>query len=121
MTWLETALGSISLQGGQLTYAELALLDLDDEAWWKEDLLQVEYQGGFLLDVGWYGDEQDGGEFQVCVIRESDWSSPAFQCSVMDRDTLLPVLEQAIQWVYHQQNSLTDQSGRSTSPLSSSD
>jgi hypothetical protein len=110
MTWLETALGSISLQGGQITYAEAAWRDLNDQAWWKEDLLQVEYQGDFLLDVGWYGHEQEAGEFQVRVIRKGDWSLPAFQCSVMARNTLLPVIEQAIQWTYSQQNSLADQS-----------
>ena len=38
---------------------------LDDTQ--KEDILQVEYPNGFLLDMGWYQDR-----YIILVIRDSD-------------------------------------------------
>ncbi|WP_052351874.1 hypothetical protein [Deinococcus pimensis] len=104
MTLLETPLGSINLQDGHITYAESAWKDLDDEGWRKEDLLQVEYQGGFILDVGWYGDEQ----FHIYIIRDADWSSPVFHQTVTNRTASLPLLDRAIVHLHQLSNSLTD-------------
>ena len=42
---------------------------LDDTQ--KEDMLQVEYPNGFLLDMGWYQDR-----YIILVIRDFDWAHP---------------------------------------------
>ena len=40
----------------------------------KEDMLQVEYPNGFLLDMGWYQDR-----YIIFVIHNFDWSHPVEQ------------------------------------------
>ncbi|WEK08955.1 MAG: hypothetical protein P0Y51_28490 [Candidatus Pseudomonas colombiensis] len=42
----------------------------------KEDLLQVEYPGQLLLDVGWYPEFDKDGAFRVQVIKDQDWQQP---------------------------------------------
>lgn len=42
----------------------------------KEDMLQVSYGRGYLLDVGWYPSFDPSGCFQICVIKEYDWENP---------------------------------------------
>lgn len=49
-------------------------LDIDSL---KEDMLQVSYESGYLLDVGWYPSFDPSGLFQVRVIKEFDWEEPA--------------------------------------------
>ncbi|KNH26734.1 hypothetical protein ACS77_13615 [Pseudomonas syringae] len=44
----------------------------------KEDMLQVEYPGEFLLDVGWYPSFDITGSFQIRAIKEYDWDTPLF-------------------------------------------
>lgn len=42
----------------------------------KEDMLQVSYESGYLLDVGWYPSFDPSGCFQIRVIKEYDWENP---------------------------------------------
>lgn len=42
----------------------------------KEDMLQVEYAGGLILDVGWYPSFDTHGGFRINVIRNYDWDRP---------------------------------------------
>ena len=42
----------------------------------KEDMLQVEFAGGFLLDVGWYPEFDAAGDFRINVIKNHDWDRP---------------------------------------------
>lgn len=44
----------------------------------KEDMFQVDYFGRFLLDIGWYPSFDEGGCFQVRVIKDFDWGNPVF-------------------------------------------
>lgn len=41
-----------------------------------EDMLQVEYPQGYVLDIGWYHDVN--GKFVVRVIKDCDWDQPVF-------------------------------------------
>jgi hypothetical protein len=43
-----------------------------------EDLVQVSYPGGIVLDVGWYPDCAAQGEFAVYVVHRDDWQQPFF-------------------------------------------
>lgn len=65
----------------------------------KEDLLQVEFPGGYLVDVGWYPEFSHEGAFRVLVIWGDDWSSPVWerQCSSISelRDALPAAVSQA--------------------------
>lgn len=45
----------------------------------KEDLAQIEYPAGIILDVGWYPEFAATGNFVVCVVQQGDWERPLFQ------------------------------------------
>lgn len=45
----------------------------------KEDLAQIEYPAGVILDVGWYPEFAATGNFVVCVVQQGDWEQPAFR------------------------------------------
>lgn len=58
----------------------------------KEDLAQISYSGGIVLDIGWYPSFDPKGEFTVTVVKDSDWESPVFRANARD----LPLLRQQI-------------------------
>lgn len=44
----------------------------------KEDMLQVELEGGYLLDVGWRPSFSPEGEFKILLIKDFDWDNPVY-------------------------------------------
>ena len=60
----------------------------------KEDMLQVEYPNGFLLDMGWYQDR-----YIILVIRDFDWAHPVKRYETADRDQLPALLTEAVRLV----------------------
>ena len=60
----------------------------------KEDMLQVEYPNGFLLDMGWYQDR-----YIILVIRDFDWAHPVKRYETADRDQLSALLTEAVRLV----------------------
>ncbi len=67
---------------GKVVFWDLTFLDaatpLEEQANdLKEDLVQVSYPGGVVLDIGWYPDCAPDGEFMVLVVKDADWQSPA--------------------------------------------
>ena len=65
---------------------------LDDTQ--KEDMLQVEYPNGFLLDMGWYQDR-----YIILVIRDFDWAHPVQQYETAERNQLPNLLTEAVRLV----------------------
>ncbi|WP_257605312.1 hypothetical protein [Pseudomonas sp. UMAB-40] len=65
---------------GKITYDEISVLkkiDLSNQIdLLKEDMLQVDYQGTHLLDVGWYPSFDIKGSFQIRVIKDYNWDAP---------------------------------------------
>ena len=64
-----------------------------------EDLLQVEFFNGYLLDLGWYPEYDEEGEFVIRVIKDQDWESPVYKKKCKDEDQLFHNLEMAIKIV----------------------
>lgn len=54
----------------------------------KEDLVQIEYPNGVLLDIGWYPSFDPSGEFIVSVIRNGNWELPLFRAAAKDFQSL---------------------------------
>jgi hypothetical protein len=86
---------------GRVIYEEFTL---DNEQAWgeqidslNEDLLQVEYPGAILLDLGWYPACSRDGQFQVRVIRNFSWEAPIFYAEVTKINVLRSVIEAARQ------------------------
>jgi hypothetical protein len=89
----------IDFSPGRVVYEEFTMTDeqelgeqIDNL---NEDLLQVEYAGGVLLDLGWYPAFNHTGQFQVRVIRNFTWDAPIFYAEVTKMDVLRSVLEAA--------------------------
>lgn len=90
---------SLDFIHGNITYDELSLLEesaIEDQVHnLKEDMLQVEYPDGFLLDVGWFPSFDAKGHFQIKVIKDYDWDSPILTLTTQSIDTLGTLLLRA--------------------------
>ena len=60
----------------------------------KEDMLQVEYPNGFLLDMGWYQDR-----YIISVIHNFDWAHPVQQYETTETNQLPTLLTEAVRLV----------------------
>ncbi|MDY7533763.1 hypothetical protein RGV33_19075 [Pseudomonas sp. Bout1] len=58
----------------------------------KEDMLQVEYAGGLILDVGWYPSFDTHGGFRINVIRNYDWDRPVIALTALATGDLVEQL-----------------------------
>ena len=65
---------------------------LDDTQ--KEDMLQVEYPNGFLLDMGWYQDR-----YIISIIQDFDWAHPVKRYETKEEKQLLMLLTEAVRLV----------------------
>ncbi len=65
---------------------------LDDTQ--KEDMLQVEYPNGFLLDMGWYQDR-----YIISVIHNFDWANPVQQYETTETNQFPKLLTEAVRLV----------------------
>jgi hypothetical protein len=62
-----------------------------------EDLAQVEYPNGVLLDIGWYPAYSADGAFQVVVVRQADWEAPLFKRRCRTAAELHSTVEAAVE------------------------
>lgn len=44
----------------------------------KEDLLQVSFYNKYLIDIGWYPEFDQNGQFKISAIKEYDWDNPIY-------------------------------------------
>ena len=83
---------SLDFIQSNITYDELSLLEdsaIEDQVQiLKEDMLQVEYPDGFLLDAGWFPSFDAKGRFQIKIIKNHDWDSPISTFTAHSIDTL---------------------------------
>ncbi|WP_240907365.1 hypothetical protein [Paludisphaera rhizosphaerae] len=54
----------------------------------KEDLAQIAFPGGTILDLGWYPSFDPQGEFKVTVVQNGDWERPVLQVGAKDLRSL---------------------------------
>ncbi|WP_042959162.1 hypothetical protein [Erwinia tasmaniensis] len=76
---------NFSLKGGVVTFDDFPIKEgqslevyIDDL---KEDMLQVAFPEGYILDVGWRPSFEIDGKFHVVLIKDYDWSSPIYSGS----------------------------------------
>ena len=62
----------------------------------KEDLLQVSYENDYLIDVGWYPEFDEKGNFAVSVIKDYQWDNPILQKSCKDLNLLNEYIHECI-------------------------
>lgn len=61
-----------------------------------EDLIQVKYEKGYLLDLGWYPEYETKGEFCVQIIKNQNWDKPIYKKTCEEKEELNAELIKAI-------------------------
>ena len=88
---------SLNFTGGTVTHDDLS--HLQDIAvakqvdLLKEDMLQVEFAEGLLLDVGWYPEFDAAGGFRINVIKNYDWDHPLIALTAHETTELMEKLD----------------------------
>lgn len=89
----------LNFTGGTVTHDDLSLLQdvavVKQVDLLKEDMLQVEFAGGYLLDVGWYPEFDTAGGFRINVIKNHDWDRPIMALTAHETAELVEKLEVA--------------------------
>lgn len=62
----------------------------------KEDMLQVEFPDGYILDVGWRPSFDVNGSFYIYLIKDFDWESHIYSGIAKDIYSLEVEIIQAI-------------------------
>lgn len=62
----------------------------------REDMLQVEFPDGYVLDVGWRPSFDVNGKFYIYLIKGFDWEEPVYSGDAEDIDSLELKVNQAI-------------------------
>lgn len=93
----------INLQLGKITYNEFHI-DFDIPLTKQpdallEDLVQIEYANGYLLDLGWYPEFDAKGSFIVQLIQDYNWENPVYMRQSKDGRQLKEIIMQAINMI----------------------
>lgn len=90
---------AFNFSGGTVTHDDLSLLQdiavAKQTDLLKEDMLQVEFAGGLLLDVGWYPGFDASGGFRINVIKNFDWDRPVVALTAHETAELVEQLNVA--------------------------
>lgn len=54
----------------------------------REDMLQVEFPNGYILDIGWKPSFDINGKFYIYLIKDFDWEQPVYSGNAKDIDSL---------------------------------
>ena len=64
-----------------------------------EDLLQIEYKNGLVLDIGWYPEMDPNGCLKVHLIKDADWYSPLICLAARSEREMEEALKEVIRIV----------------------
>ena len=64
-----------------------------------EDMLQVEYMGNYMLDLGWYPELNTEGNFKLVVIKDFDWEFPVYERTFKDCQAVQVELQNAEDYI----------------------
>lgn len=53
----------------------------------NEDLIQVEYDGNYILDIGWYPEGDFNGRILIQLIHDNQWDNPIVQEESIDKES----------------------------------
>lgn len=89
-------------KSGRVTYWDMGtiLLDIplaDQLSELKEDLAQIWYPNGLLIDIGWHPEFSEEGVFLVTLIKDKDWEAPLMREACASAPALLNALSKAVQ------------------------
>lgn len=97
---------NIDLKDGTITYNDFHIdltKPLEDQMWEiKEDLLQIQYNQNYLIDVGFYPEFDPSGTFGISVIKDCDWEKPLLKKQTK-KEKFLETLQECIDFAAHLQ------------------
>ncbi|MDR7941970.1 hypothetical protein RIU82_18730 [Enterobacter soli] len=62
----------------------------------QEDMLQVEFPNGYILDIGWRPSFDINGKFYIYLIKDFDWEDPVYSGSAINIEYLEFEINQAM-------------------------
>jgi hypothetical protein len=62
----------------------------------KEDLFQIEYSEGYIIDVGWYPSFEAEGNFRIVVVSEYNWEKPLYMKKCKELETLTLYMKECV-------------------------
>ncbi|PIT61225.1 hypothetical protein [Snodgrassella alvi] len=62
----------------------------------KEDMMQIKYPNGYILDIGWRPSFNINGHFYIYLIKDFNWEKPIYSNCTNDINTLEYQINQAI-------------------------
>ncbi len=89
----------INIKSGKILYNDLNILNksLSKQIFsLKEDLLQIEYPDGYLIDVGWYPEFDITGHFKIMLIKDFNWDQPVKDITCKDLVELIKNIQKII-------------------------
>lgn len=89
-----------SIKKGNIVFNDFSLkkdIPLDKQVdTLKEDMLQVEFPNGYILDVGWRPSFDVNGRFYIYLIKDFDWENHIYSGNASDIYSLETEIVQAI-------------------------
>ena len=89
----------MKLNEGRIVYNEFDINFDEDfsnqENCLLEDLLQISYADGYLLDLGWYPEFDANGNFKMQVIKDGNWDSPIYFRECREKNDLIQCISDA--------------------------
>ena len=106
--------GDFDWKTGKVVFWDLDTIDesrplADQNEHLKEDLAQIEFPAGVVLDVGWYPEFAATGNFVVCVVQQGDWERPLFRKDAVTTENLRARLVEGIRIAVRRDAVVVDQ------------
>ena len=83
------SLADIDYKAGKINHIS------DDFKHLSEDMLQIEYPGGYILDLGWYGSSNG---YIIYIIKDKNWETPVKKVHT-GYYSLKEILENAVDFI----------------------
>ncbi len=95
--------GILNLRSGRIVHWDLTAIDpnksLAEQArHLKEDLGQIEFADGTIIDMGWYPEFNVEGAFTVQLVRGSNWEAPLMQKRCRKIEDLIAAANEMIEF-----------------------
>ena len=96
-------LKDIDFKSGEIAYNEFNIdfsKPLKEQVYClNEDLLQVIYDTGYIIDLGWYPEFDENGCFVVNVIQNLEWNMLVFEKRTRNEFELRQFLQEAVEFL----------------------
>jgi hypothetical protein len=92
---------NIDWKSGRVVYWDMESVDLHTPlahqlSELKEDLAQISYPSGILVDIGWYPELSEEGAFLVTVVKHENWETPLMKEACSSALELVEAIKNAI-------------------------